>query len=580
MKGIDSANEAWRTFHGERQDETVNRGRAYSIHDMVRDALELHRVGRFTEAEEIYRRILTMDPCHADSLHLLGMIEYQAGHLETAAGMIRKAIKINSSGTSYYANLGTVLQAQGELDVAVAMYSHALALKPMLAEVHVNLGNVFQAQGKLNESVVCYNRALALKPESAEAHNNLGSALQSLGKLEDAIASYEQALAIRPDYAEVCYNMGNARRTQNKLDDAAACYHLALTIRPEYPEAHYNLGNVLRDQGKPDEALAQYSQAVMLRPEYSQAGFGEALAQLLRGDFAVGWQNFERRWQTGDHDTPRRAYTQPAWAGQKLVSGSLLIWGEQGVGDEIMFAGLISDVIRTGNRCILDCEPRLKPLFARSFPGVDVISGCGPGLHPELDIASHLPSGSLPGLFRKTSSAFATTKSPYLTADPAERARLRADYSDGKRLVGLAWNTNNKKTGASRSIDLSLFAPLLTHPEVRWVSLQYGDPAELERQAEAARAPILIDRSVDQLIDIDIFAAQIAAMDLVITIDNSTAHLAGALGVEVWTLLPYPSDWRWLLNREDSPWYPTMRLFRQPKLGDWQSVIQRVDGSL
>jgi tetratricopeptide (TPR) repeat protein len=547
---------------------------------MLDDALQHHQSGRFSEAEQLYQRILAIHPRHPDCLHLLGMIAYQEGRFETAANMIREAIAINSRGTSYYANLGTVLQAQGKLEEAEILYRHALTLKPDLAEVHVNLGNVLQARGEFGGSVACYERALALKPGCAETHNNLGNARLKQGQMDVAMSCYERALSIKPDYAEAYYNLGNACRDQDKLDEAVTHYQEALTIEPEYAEAYYNLGNVLREQGKLQDALAKYGKALMLRPNCEKAGFGEALAQLLQGDFTTGWHNFERRWQSTDHDTPKRVYQEPAWAGEKLSSGSLLLWGEQGIGDEIMFAGLIPDVIRTGNPCILDCDARLKPLFTRSFPGVNVFPGCAPGSHPELEIASQLPIGSLPGLFRTTASAFAATTSPYLIANPTARKRLRARYADGRRLVGLAWYTKSNKTGRVRSVDLSLLVPLFTRPDIRWVSLQYGDPGMLGKQAAAAGAPILIDRAVDQLSELDIFAAQIAAMDLVITIDNSTAHLAGALGVPVWVLLPFAPDWRWLLDREDCPWYPTMRLFRQPELGDWQSVVERVRSSL
>jgi tetratricopeptide (TPR) repeat protein len=562
------------------QKDCILTQKSQNLQHMMDSALQHHRNGRLSEAEQIYRQILAVNPRHPDCLHLLGMIAYQAGDLETAADLIRKAIAIHDTGTSYYVNLGTVLQAQGKLDEAVALYRHALTLKPNLTEIHVNLGNVLLAQGELDESVACFERALALKPDSAEAHNNLGNALQSLGKLDDAMVVFERALSIKPDYAEVHYNMGGVRRAQDKLDEAVDCYHLALTVRPDYPEAHYNLGNVLREQGNVDAALAQYRIALNLRPDYAQAAFGEAVAQLLQGEFAVGWRNYGWRWKSMDHDTPNRAYSQPAWSGEKLASGSLLIWGEQGVGDEIMFAGLLPDVTRTGNRCVLDCNSRLNPLFARSFPGITVVSGCGPGSRPELEIAAQIPSGSLPGLFRNTTSAFSSTTSPYLIADPTARERLRTRYADGRRLVGLAWYTNSVKTGRSRCIDLSLFAPLFARPDIRWISLQYGDHDELENRVAAADAPILIDREVDQLSNMDLFAAQIAAMDLVITIDNSTAHLAAALGDPVWVLLPFAPDWRWLLETEGSPWYPTMRLFRQPKLGDWQSVVEKVNAAL
>jgi Tfp pilus assembly protein PilF len=444
------------------------------IQVMLGDALQHHRAGRLTEAEQIYRQILTIDAHQADSLHLLGMIEFHAGRHEAAVEMIRKAIALNEKGAAYHSNLGTVLQAQGRLDEAAASYERALDLKPNLAEVHTNLGNILHAQSKLEEAVASHQSALALKPELAEARYNLG------------------------------------------------------------------------------------------------------LAQLLQGDFAPGWQNFESRWQSKDFLTPLRSYPQPLWTGENLAQKPLLIWGEQGVGDEIMFAGLIPDVIRNGNRCVLDCEARLKPLFARSFPGIEVVSGH----KPDLDFAAHLPSGSLPGRFRTSHAAFAATTAPYLVADPVERARFRSRYHDGRKLVGLAWHTRNRSTGRYRSIDLSLLAPLFARSEIRWVSLQYGEHNELQRQAAAANAPLLIDRSVDQLSNIDTFAAQLAAMDMVVTIDNSTAHLAGALGVPTLVLLPFVSDWRWQHEREDSPWYPSLRLFRQPKHGDWQSALQNVLGAL
>jgi tetratricopeptide (TPR) repeat protein len=440
---------------------------------MVRDALVSHQAGRLTEAEQIYRQVLAIDPDNADCLHLLGMVAFQSERHAEAAELIRKAIAIHETAVSYHSNLGNVLQAQGRLDEAEACYRKALELKPEQAEVYLNLGHILKAQGYVDAALACYRQCLALKPGLAEAR------------------------------------------------------------------------------------------------------VAESMALLLKGDFAVGWQPFESRWHTQDYDTPLRTYPQPLWRGEDLP-GRLLIWGEQGIGDEIMFAGLVPDVVRARHRCILDCDPRLKPLFARSFPGVQVISGYDPVRDAELDVAAHLSSGSLPGLFRTGNESFAATTSPYLSADLAKRDRFRSSYHDGRLLVGLAWCTRNPKSGRSRSIDLSLLAPLLSLPSIRWVSLQYGDHDKLQAEADAACAPILIDRDVDQFADIDGFAAQVAAMDLVVTIDNSTAHLAAALGVPAWVLLPFAPDWRWLLIGDSSPWYPPIKLFRQPTVGDWQSVLQQV----
>jgi hypothetical protein len=434
----------------------------------------------------------------------------------------------------------------GRLREAERIYQRILATDAHQSDSLHLLGMVAYQDGRQDSAVGLIRKAISIDGWQAAYHSNLGTVLQAQGKLEEAATCYKQALFLQPDLAEVHTNLGNIFQALDKLDDAAASHERALALSPYLPEAHYNLG----------------------------------LAQLLKGNFLSGWPNLEWRWHTKDHETPMRNYPQPLWNGKKLTSGRLLLWGEQGVGDEIMFAGLIPEVIQSGNRCVLDCDPRLQSLFARSFPEIEVAPRYDSTYTPGPDIVAHLPSGSLPNLLRQSSAAFAATACPYLFADPMARQRLRQRYADGRRVIGLAWHTNNRKTGADRSVDLSLFAPLFARTDIRWISLQYGSHDELENQAAAAKAPILIDRHVDQLSDIDGFAAQVAAMDMVITIDNSTAHLAGALGVPTWVMLPFARDWRWFQARKDSPWYPTLRLFRQPQRGDWHSVLQQMQQDL
>ncbi len=432
--------------------------------------------------------------------------------------------------------------------------------------------------GQFVEAERIYRQVLAAHPHHPDALHLLGMVAFQTGRDEAATELIRSAIAIKADAASYHSNLGNVLQSQGKLAQAGASYQRALLLKPDLAEVHLNLGNIFKAQGDVDSSLACYRRALTLNPASAEAAVAESMALLLKGDFASGWRNFELRWQTKDYDTQMRCYAQPLWKGEQLTSGRLLIWGEQGIGDEIMFAGLIPDLIRTGTRCMLDCDPRLQPLFARSFPDIPVVSGVAIETPPELEITAHLPCGSLPGLFRISTDAFAATTSPYLIADPSARSQFRERYSDGRKLVGLTWHTKNKKSGRSRSIDLQLLAPLFARPGIRWVSLQYGEPASLEEQA--ANTPVVIDPEVDQLSNIDRFAAQVAAMDLVITIDNSTAHLAGALGIPTWVLLPFAPDWRWLQDREDSPWYPTMRLFRQTKLDDWQSVVQDVERGL
>lgn len=435
-------------------------------------------------------------------------------------------------------------------------------------------------RGDLAEAERMYRQVLVVDPQHADALHLLGMVAYQTGRDEDAVEWIGKAIANKGNAAAYHSNLGNIFQSQGKLAEAGACYQRALLLKPDLPEVHLNLGNIYKAQGELDSCLVCYRRALVLNPDLAEAAVAESMVLLLKGDFAAGWQSFERRWETKEYETPMRDYPLPRWQGESLKHGRLLLWGEQGIGDEVMFAGLIPDVLRTGNRCVLDCDARLQPLFARSFPGVEVVSGVAVGIHTELDLAAHLPTGSLPSLFRTSSADFAATTSPYLVADPLTQCGFRARYGDGRKLAGLAWHTRNVKTGRIRSMDLSLFAPLFALPGIRWISLQYGQASDLEAQAAAVGAPILIDHEVDQLRDIDSFAAQIAAMDFVVTIDNSTAHLAGALGVATWVLLPYAADWRWLQESEDSPWYPTIHLLRQHRMGDWQSVVRRLESEL
>lgn len=440
--------------------------------------------------------------------------------------------------------------------------------------------------GRLTEAERIYQEVLAVDPHHADALHLLGMVAYQTGRHGAAVDLIRKAIALHKTAASYHSNLGNVLQAQDKLGEAAESYRRALALKPGLPEVYVNLGNILQAQGNVEDGLASFRRALALNPDLAEAQVAESMALLLQGSFADGWHNFERRWVTREYETPMRTYPQPLWNGEPLQSGRLLIWGEQGIGDEIMFAGLIPDVIRTRTPLVVDCDPRLQALFTRSFPGVHVIAGYDPQRDADLNIAAHLPSGSLPGIFRTSSAAFAATTSPYLLADPVERECFRTQYADGRRLVGLAWHTKNQKTGRRRSIDLAQLAPLFPQPDARsqgdvhWISLQYGDHDALQQQAAAAAVPILVDRTVDQLSDMDRFAAQVAAMDLVITIDNSTAHLAGALGVPTWLLLPFAPNWRWLLDREDSPWYPAMRIFRQTSLGDWTEVVQQVQAAL
>ena len=458
----------------------------------------------------------------------------------------------------------------GRLDEAEVMYRQILEIDSEHADCLNLLGVVATQGGRLEEGAALIRRAIAAHAGGVSYYVNLGNIVQAQGELDEAVELYRHALRLRPELLEALVNLANVLMARGDLEESEACYGRALGLNPESAEAHYNLGNVLELKGDMDGALAEFETALRLRPDYAQAAFGRAMGLLTQGKFEAGWKEYEWRWLSIDHVTPWRTYREPAWVGERMEVGSVLIWREQGIGDEVMFAGMIADAVRTGTRCILECDARLQPIFERSFPEVTVVTESG----EDLDVVAQLPSGSLPGLFRRTEVEFCAGGEAYLMADGARRDAMRARYSDGRPVVGLAWYTANRKSGRLRSVDLGVLARLFEGTDVRWVSLQYGDFDGLEEQARGL--PICVDREVDQLVDLDGFAAQVAAMDLVITIDNSTAHLAGALGVPVWVMLPAVADWRWMEGREDSPWYGSMRLFRQAATGDWGGVVERV----
>jgi len=620
---------------------------------------------RSADAAMRYKRALSLDPCLPEAHLNFGALLQEQGRLSEAADRYRRALALRPSLLQGHLNLGTILESQGSFEAATESYRKALALDPSHSPTLTNFGNTLQFQGKLQEAFAAYTLALENNPAYDKAHCNLGSVQLALGQTEDAIASYARALELNPRYFEAHYNLGIALLRAQQPESAIASHQRALALRPNSAEAHlslagalyvkrdfhaaheaaeqaiaisphfaeayYNSSCILSALGLPHEALTRCRYALTLQPDFPNARFHESLTQLFLTDFAGGWSNYESRWHSPGHDTPARCYPQPLWDGQPLSHESqespdpqpparLFLWAEQGIGDEIMFASILPEVIQTGVRVTLECHPRLRPLFARSFPALDLISTLSASTLSTSTLsttngqkatgqdetgqnttdrvtetescqpfppgtAAHLPIGSLPSLFRRTTEAFGNTPSPYLIADPALRDEFRARYSGPRRLVGLAWHTNGVKTGAIRSIDLTLLASLL--PGIRtqgeeesglpqWVSLQYGDHADLAAQIRAAKIDLLLDPTVDQLRDMDTFAAQVAAMDLVIAIDNSTAHLAAALGVPTWVLLPYAPDWRWLEGRADSLWYPAMRLFRQPRLNDWPTVIAQV----
>jgi tetratricopeptide (TPR) repeat protein len=539
-------------------------------------AVQHHQSGRLAEAEVAYRRILAAEPRHAEALQLLGVIAHQAGHNAAAVDLIRQAIAIKPRFSEAHYNLGVSLSALGQLDEALEAYRGAIALKPDYPEAYYNLGCILDGRGRTDEAIAAYREAIALKPDHAQACINLGTALQHSGLWDESIAAYHQAIALNPNLSEAHCNLGTVLKDKGQADEAIATYHRAIQLKPDDPEVRNNLGNALKDKGLVEEAVAAYGQAIALAPDFADAHWNLSLSLLLQGNFLPGWEKYEWRWRTRDFLAVRRNFTQPQWDGGPLEGRTILVYAEQGFGDVLQFIRYLPLVARRGGRVIVECQEPLLRLV--QMMGADFLAVAQGRPLPAFDV--HCPLLSLPRLFA-TDLASIPRDVPYLRADAAEAGAWRerlADHSAALK-VGLVWaGSPTFKADLLRSPrQLSLYAPLGGVEGVEFFSLQKGEAA---RQARTPPTGMTLHDWTDDLRDFADTAALMENLDLIISSDTSVVHLAGALGKPVWVLLPFAPDFRWLLGRSDSPWYPTMRLFRQQRAMEWEPVIAQVRAEL
>ncbi|MCW5979875.1 MAG: tetratricopeptide repeat protein [Bryobacteraceae bacterium] len=644
------------------------------IPELLDCAVAHHKAGRFAEAEGLYRRVLTIEPRHADSHHLLGLLAGEAGNYPLAVACIGRAIQFKPWEPLYYRNLGLALHrdqryeqaiicyskaielepnhaetllrmgrslaARGLLDDAIQLFLHARRLAPNEPNAHLDLGLAFARTGKLDEAAASFGEALWLRPNDPQAAFELGNSLHMLDRLVEAeqayrrvvaleprhpdawfnlgvtlsrrssfleaIAAYEAALEIRPSHAAAHNNLANLRQAQGKLDEAIAGYQAALRLEPANLDTRYNLGlafqerfrfdealdayddvlshqpdhveaqnnraNTLLALGRPREAVEGYTLAIRRQPDHLEANFNRGIARLLLGNFAEGWQGYE--WRSRQTNAPRRDFEQPLWDGEPLTTQTLLVHAEQGLGDAIQFVRYLPLVRERCARVFFECQPRLVPLFA----GLSSIDGLIARGSPLPDFDFHIPLMSLPRVFETTLETI-PSDTPYLAINPdlVGYWRRRIGFP-GRRKIGLVWGGNaGFKNELRRGLPLETFRPLAALRDVALFSLQRGPQA---RQLEALPPGMKVHHLEPEENQITDTAAILHVLDRVITVDTMVAHLAGALARPVWTLLSFAPDWRWLLDRPDSPWYPTMRLFRQPREGDWETVVHRVAAEL
>jgi Flp pilus assembly protein TadD len=541
-----------------------------TLRQLLNQAVAHHQAGRLTEAEAIYRQILAAVPQEPNALHLYGLLLHSTGKLEMARDLIQRAVQLRPQQAAFRSNLGQLLAAMGREDEALLQLRRAHELRPESAEILNNLGQLLSLTGSVAEGIALLRKSIALLPNHAHTHNNLGNALRSIGEIDPAVESLQTAVKLAPQEPVFHSNLGNALQDAGKLDQAIASFNQAIAIKPTLAEAHNNLGTSLRMLGRLDESIAKYRDAIALQPDYAMPHFNLGLTLLLTGNFEEGWREAEWRWRVREHKLRADEYPIPLWNGADLDSRTILLHPEQGFGDAIQFARYAPLLSQRGARVLLACQPELRRLF-QQIAGVERVLTTGDML-PPCDV--RCPLLSLPRVFG-TNLSNVPAMVPFLRADPELVPKWKDRLAgDGRKKIGLAWaGRPQHRQDRLRSIPLPSMLVLAQVPGTRLISLQKGPAAAHARETAAA---LSLDDWTAELSDFADTAALIDALDLVITVDTAVAHLAGAMGKPVWVLLPFVPDWRWLMDRSDSPWYPTMRLFRQGRIGDWETPIQRV----
>ena len=510
-----------------------------NLQRLQRQALSAFEQGHFDKAERLCAAILEYRRDDFDALHLLGFICLQRGrHLE-AIGFLDRAVRADARSVDAASNLGLALHGAGRLEEAVAAYRKALALAPNHPEIRYNLGNACLALDRIDEALQSYDEALAHNASHVGAHVNRGNTLLRFNRPAEALASYDKALAIMPGHGSILTNRGHALRRLDRPQEALTDLEAALAKTPDFPEAH----------------------------------FETALARLTLGEFSAGWKEYEWRWKTGSFANQRRAFRQPLWLGGEPLSGkTILLHAEQGFGDTIQFIRYARLVAGLGARVICEVQPELVPLLSQ-LEGVEIVAR-GDAL-PAFDL--HCPLLSLPLAFG-TDAASIPAGIPYLGAPAARVARWRERLGQVAPRAGFVWSGSAAhKNDANRSIALARLAPVLANLPLACFSLQ-REMRAADRET-LQHIPNLTDLG-PELADFADTAAAISLLDIVVSVDTATAHLAGSLGKPVVILLPYAADFRWLRGASGTPWYPAAKLLRQPSFGDWDSVIDRLGGEL
>jgi tetratricopeptide (TPR) repeat protein len=612
------------------------------VYDSLRAALAHQQAGRLKEAEEILRAVLAAEPAQPNALNYYGVLCMTTGRFDEAIDFLNRAVAAEPDDTSPIFNLANALYRKGDVDAALIRYREvaerrpgyaevfvnmaaayydagqiadsiaasraAIKLRPVLVPAHMNLGRALLAAGDIEEAIETFRGVILRQPDSAEAHANLATALHRAQRLSDAqdeaqlalrldpnlaagystlgtirrergdyqaaVLAFKRAIELRPDDARAHVNLGNALLELDRFEEAEAAIRKAATLDPKLPEAQASLGYLLTNLKRFDEAIAACDRAIALRPDFAEAHWNQGFAYLLAGDLGPGWEKYEWRKRHPRYAAAYPSFAQPLWEGGPLAGKTLMIHAEQGLGDSIQLIRYAAPLAGAGARVIVACDRALIGLFKRVEGVAEAVDKHM--MLPPFDL--WIDQMSLPRVLGTRVDNIPAAQG-YLSVEPARLAAWR-DILNGSSepRIGLVWAGNpTHSNDARRSMPIDAVRPWLAIPGLHFFSLQVGTKSrEIERLA-----PGLIQDLTPRLTDFMETAAAVSNLDLVIVVDTAVAHVTGALGKPVWVLLPNDPDWRWIVSHDgDSPWYASMRLFRQPQPRDWPSVAARVTEEL
>ena len=538
-----------------------------NISVMLQEALEHHQAGRIDQAELFYEEILGLSPENLDALHFLGLIAYQNQDYDTAISLIMKAININPKNPVFFRHLGQIFQKQNKWDQAKDSYQQAIKINPKYIEAYNNLGGLFHLRKKLDQAINLFQKSISLNSNVASTHYILGKLFGEKGNSPRALKSYQMALYCCPDLVEGHNNLGRVLKRKNQLDAAIVEFGKAIEANPRYVRAYNNLGATLVEKKRLEEATRYFEKALSINPNFADAHFNLAIALLLQGKLTAGWEKYEWRWDS-IQKSQKRDFKQLLWDGTSLKGNTILVHTEQGFGDAIQFIRYVDLLCDLDATVIVECQAELKPLF-ESIGRIDKLVTEGEKT-PNFDV--HAPLLSLPHIFGTTLKTI-PARIPYLFPGTKTNSIFLSNNKHAFK-IGIAWAGNSEHVNDhNRSIDLKRFGCLLDIRNCEFFSLQVGDHS---KDIKLHGYSQIIKDLGKQFTDFHHTASAILQLDLVISVDTAVAHLAGALGKPVWTLLPFVPDWRWMLDRSDSPWYPSMTLFRQKEIGNWSPVFQQL----